>query len=128
LGSTTIDFPTAFDTPALFFGSTPEYISGLSRQLADSLTIGSQLRTAASGVDTSVVLESIGRDLLIFLTASVVVSPTCKVLNLTPILGYLIAGCVLGPHGLDMFANSQADLELGDFGILFLLFSEGAPQ
>jgi len=37
----------------------------------------------------------------------------------------LVAGAILGPHGLDTFSNSKADVELGDFGILFLLFSEG---
>jgi Kef-type K+ transport system membrane component KefB len=26
---------------------------------------------------------------------------------------------------MDIFSNTKADLELGDFGILFLLFSEG---
>eukprot|EP00962_Isochrysis_galbana_P030327 scaffold9828_cov105-Isochrysis_galbana.AAC.1 len=120
-----MSLPT-FDSPAVLFGSTPEYISGISRKLSDSLSVGSQLRSASLGVNTGVVLESIGHDLLIFLTASVLVTPTCKVLKITPILGYLIAGCILGPHGLDVFSNSQADLELGDFGILFLLFSEGA--
>jgi len=119
-----MSLPT-FDSPAVLFGSTPEYISGISRKLSDSLSVGSQLRSASLGVNTGVVLESIGHDLLIFLTASVLVTPTCKVLKITPILGYLIAGCILGPHGLDVFSNSQADLELGDFGILFLLFSEG---
>ena len=34
-------------------------------------------------------------------------------------------GALLGPNALDIFANSKADVELGDFGILFLLFSEG---
>jgi hypothetical protein len=120
-----MSLPAAFDSPAVLFGSTPEYISGLSRKLADSLSIGSQLRSASLGVNTGVVLESIGHDLLLFLTASVLVTPTCKVLKITPILGYLIAGCIMGPHGLNLFSNSQADLELGDFGILFLLFSEG---
>lgn len=46
-------------------------------------------------------------------------------LGTSPILGYLVAGALLGPHGLDVFSNAKADVELGDFGILFLLFSEG---
>ena len=40
-------------------------------------------------------------------------------------MGYLVAGALLGPHGLDVFSNSKANVELGDFGILFLLFEEG---
>ena len=34
-------------------------------------------------------------------------------------------GLILGPNGLNTFSNTEADLQLGDFGILFLLFSEG---
>jgi len=43
----------------------------------------------------------------------------------TPIFGYLLAGTALGSHGLDVFRNSKTDIKLGDFGILFFLFSEG---
>jgi Kef-type K+ transport system membrane component KefB/voltage-gated potassium channel Kch len=74
---------------------------------------------------TSEVLESMGQDLLLFFAATVVVVPLFSYWNLSPILGYLIAGAILGPHALDLFRNSRADIEMGDFGILFLLFSEG---
>jgi Kef-type K+ transport system membrane component KefB/voltage-gated potassium channel Kch len=68
---------------------------------------------------------SLGHDIFIFLVASVFVVPICKSLNITPVLGFLIVGCVLGPYGLGLFSNSEQDIELGDFGILFLLFNEG---
>ena len=102
-----------------------------SRTLFNELDIGSALDiNIKSGnlIDeeaTGAVLESIGQDLLIFLAASVVVTPVSNALSISPILGYLIVGAFLGPHGLDVFSNSKADIELGDFGILFLLFSEG---
>lgn len=94
----------------------------IGKQLSENLSITNARVPEAA---TSMVLESIGRDLLVFLSASVVVTPVASALGITPILGYLIAGAALGPHGLDVFSNSQADVELGDFGILFLLFSEG---
>lgn len=75
--------------------------------------------------ETSIVLESMGQDLLLFLSSSVVVTLVSNALNISPILGYLVAGALLGTHGLDCFSNAKADVELGDFGILFLLFSEG---
>ena len=114
----------------------PEVVSRLpfadfSRSLFDELDIGSALGTDVNKGNlldeeaTGVVLESIGQDLLVFLAASVVVTPISNALGITPILGYLILGALLGPHALDVFANSKADVELGDFGILFLLFSEG---
>jgi len=70
-------------------------------------------------------LDAIGRDLLIFLAAAVFVAPTAKALNTNPILLFLLLGAVLGPHGLNVFSNTEADVELGDFGVLFLLFAEG---
>jgi Kef-type K+ transport system membrane component KefB len=102
----------------------------LGNKLADSLDLGSLSSMNGSGGDvseeaTTMVMGSIGRDLLVFLSASVLVTTVASTLKVTPILGYLVMGAILGPHGLDMFANTKADLELGDFGILFLLFSEG---
>jgi len=108
--------------------SVPMQFEQIGKQLFDNLDIGGALNGNVGNVPeaaTSIVLESIGRDLLVFLAASVIVTPIATTLNITPILGYLLAGALLGPHGLDVFANSKADVELGDFGILFLLFSEG---
>jgi len=102
--------------------------SEFSRQVSDNLDIGDALNRDVGNVPeaaTSMVLESIGKDLLVFLSASVLVTPICASIGITPILGYLVAGALLGSHGLDVFSNSKADVELGDFGILFLLFSEG---
>ena len=107
-----------------------------SRQLSDALDIGGgflsdsdQLGYGGTATipeaETSIVLESIGQDLLLFLASSVVVTLASSAAGTSPILGYLIAGAIFGPHGLDMFSNARADVELGDFGILFLLFSEG---
>jgi Sodium/hydrogen exchanger family len=99
----------------------------MGKDLFDSLNIGKAIGRNVGIPDNtiSIVLDSLGRDILVFLTASVAVTLLSKSLNVTPILGYLLAGALLGPHGLDIFANTKADVELGDFGILFLLFSEG---
>jgi len=70
-------------------------------------------------------LDSLGHDLITFLAASVLVVPVSKVLKVTPVLGFLLLGCAIGPHGFGLFSNTEADLKLGDFGILFLLFIEG---
>ncbi|OEU19828.1 Na_H_Exchanger-domain-containing protein, partial [Fragilariopsis cylindrus CCMP1102] len=67
----------------------------------------------------------IGHDIFIFLIASVFIVPFCKLLDVPPVLGFLLIGCILGPHGFQLFSNSEQDIELGDFGILFLLFNEG---
>ena len=109
-------------------------LNEVSRQLTEALDIGADfLQDSEDGMasmnipeaETSAVLESMGQDLLIFLTSSVLVTLVSNSIGISPILGYLVAGALLGPHGLDVFSNAKADVELGDFGILFLLFSEG---
>ncbi|GFH49216.1 hypothetical protein CTEN210_05692 [Chaetoceros tenuissimus] len=70
-------------------------------------------------------LASLGRDILTFLFVTVLVIPLSNSLGMNPTLLFLLIGCILGPYNLQMFSNNEADLELGDFGILFLLFNEG---
>lgn len=114
----TTSLPNAIDLP----------FDNFATQLRNNLDIGGALNQDLGNIpeqETSLVLESIGRDFFIFLAASVVVTPLADIIGVTPILGYLLLGAWLGPHGADLFANSKADVELGDFGILFLLFSEG---
>lgn len=124
----TLDIPTKMaDLPSL--PELPQLpFDKLASQLRSELDIGGALNEDLGKIpelQTSLVLESVGRDLLVFLAASVVVTPLANTIGITPILGYLVLGAWLGPNGLDFFANSKADYELGDFGILFLLFSEG---
>ncbi|KAJ8610086.1 hypothetical protein CTAYLR_007079 [Chrysophaeum taylorii] len=64
-------------------------------------------------------------DALVFLAATVVVTPACRLLGLSPILGYLVAGVALGPQGLDLFREMAIDDSLAEIGILFLLFEQG---
>jgi Kef-type K+ transport system membrane component KefB/Ca2+-binding EF-hand superfamily protein/voltage-gated potassium channel Kch len=96
-------------------------LSVLPPELTDlllSTTVAANQAGAAS-------IEVLGHDIFIFLAASVVVVPLSRALNVTPVLGFLALGCLIGPYGIELFQNSEADLELGDFGILFLLFNEG---
>jgi len=75
--------------------------------------------------NSAISLEALGSDIFTFLAASVLVVPLSRVLNVTPVLGFLVLGCAIGPFGLNFFSNSEADVQLGDFGIVFLLFIEG---
>lgn len=74
---------------------------------------------------STISLDAFGRDIFTFLAASVLVVPLSRYLDVTPVLGFLALGCAIGPYGLGVFSNSEADLQLGDFGIVFLLFIEG---
>jgi monovalent cation:H+ antiporter-2, CPA2 family len=74
---------------------------------------------------------------LVFLTTAGVVVPVFHKLKVSPVLGFLIAGAVLGPSGIGRLANdyewaakiSIADVEgvskLAELGLVFLLFMIG---
>jgi monovalent cation:proton antiporter-2 (CPA2) family protein len=62
---------------------------------------------------------------VVFLAASTLVVPICKQLNVSPVIGYLAAGLVLGPGGLKQIRDLKDLNVLGEFGISFLLFEQG---
>ncbi len=74
-----------------------------------------------SGVNESGILY----DVLIFLMAAVVVVPAFQRLRTSPVLGYLVAGVLIGPHGLAIIRDSESAHTLAEFGVVFLLFMIG---
>ncbi len=64
-------------------------------------------------------------DVLIFLVAAVIVVPAFQRLRTSPVLGYLVAGILVGPHGLAVIRDSESAHTLAEFGIVFLLFMIG---
>ena len=61
----------------------------------------------------------------IFLAATVIAVPLCRKLGLGSVLGYLIAGIVLGPWGLRVVRDGEATLHVAEFGVVLLLFVIG---
>ena len=55
-------------------------------ELSQLLDRDKALEKVLTGEETTMVLDSIGHDLLIFLTASVIVTPVSRALNVSPIL------------------------------------------
>ncbi|KAB7571861.1 potassium transporter, partial [Verminephrobacter sp. Larva24] len=49
----------------------------------------------------------------------------CRSLKLPPMLGYLVAGVLIGPHALALAQNSEGVRHLGEFGVVFLMFAIG---
>ena len=62
---------------------------------------------------------------LIFLAAAVLVVILFRQLKLPAMLGYLLVGVLIGPHGLALIADNKSARDLGEFGIVFLMFSIG---
>ena len=62
---------------------------------------------------------------LVYLTAGVIAVPLCRRLRLGSVLGYLIAGVIIGPWGLRLISNPQTVLQFSEFGVVLLLFLIG---
>ena len=88
------------------------------------------------GVSSSFQLETY-REALLFLGTAGVIVPLFHRLHVSPVLGFLSAGALLGPHGLGRLAQQYdwlspfalADVDgvakLAEFGLVFLLFMIG---
>ncbi len=64
-------------------------------------------------------------DVLVFLVAAVIVVPIFQRFRSSPILGYLAAGIIIGPHGFAIIGDTKAAHTLAEFGVVFLLFMIG---
>ena len=63
--------------------------------------------------------------ILILLAAAVGVVVLCRLLHLPAMLGYLIVGITIGPHALGWIPDAPETRHLGEFGVVFLMFSIG---
>ena len=61
----------------------------------------------------------------IFLAAAVVVVPLVRRAGLGAVLGYLLAGVIVGPWVLDVVLDEQEVLHFAEFGVVLLLFVIG---
>jgi glutathione-regulated potassium-efflux system protein KefB len=59
------------------------------------------------------------------LGAGVVAAPVFMRLGLGSVLGYLAAGLVIGPFGLQLFTHPQAILHVAELGVVMFLFVIG---
>ena len=60
-------------------------------------------------------------DILTLLCAAVVAVPICQRLGLGSVLGYLVAGVVVGPWGFGFIDKVSEIRHLAEFGVVFLL-------
>lgn len=63
--------------------------------------------------------------LFIFLAASAIAVPIAKKLGLGSVLGYLIAGILIGPFGISLIGEVEDVMHLTEFGVVMMLFLVG---
>ena len=62
---------------------------------------------------------------LILLAIAVLAVVVFRLLRLPPMLGYLLAGVLIGPHALGWIPDNEETRHLAEFGVVFLMFSIG---
>jgi monovalent cation:H+ antiporter-2, CPA2 family len=65
------------------------------------------------------------QSVLLLLAAAVLVVVVFRSLKLPPLLGYLVVGVAIGPHALGLIPDTPESHALGEFGVVFLMFSIG---
>lgn len=63
--------------------------------------------------------------LFIFLTAATIAVPAAKKLGLGSVLGYLIAGIIIGPYVLSLIGDIEEVMHFTEFGVVMMLFLVG---
>ncbi|HSI45442.1 MAG TPA: monovalent cation:proton antiporter-2 (CPA2) family protein [Methylophilus sp.] len=61
----------------------------------------------------------------IYLSAALILVPIFKRLGLGSVLGYLIAGIVIGPYAMKLIADPEHVLHFAEFGVVLMLFLIG---
>jgi CPA2 family monovalent cation:H+ antiporter-2 len=64
-------------------------------------------------------------EVVLLLCAAVCIVPLFRVLRLSPVLGYLVAGTVIGPYGFRLIGDVATTTGIAEFGVIFLLFLIG---
>lgn len=64
-------------------------------------------------------------DALVYLAAAVVCVPLASRYKLGSVLGYLAAGCVIGPHVLGLVKDVEAIMSFAELGVVLMLFVIG---
>jgi len=62
---------------------------------------------------------------LVFLAAAVIAVPLARWLRLGSILGYLVAGVLIGPSVLGLIDAPATILEVAEFGVVLMMFLVG---
>ncbi|MBI1275602.1 potassium transporter [bacterium] len=64
-------------------------------------------------------------DVLLLLAAAVVVVVVFRRMNVSPVLGYLVAGGLIGPYGFGVIKHADSTAGIAEIGVVFLLFMIG---
>lgn len=92
--------------------------------------VGEAMETTSRSVQEAIrdlleFMEGPKSDTLLLLTATALITPFCKRLGVSPILGFLASGMLLGPNGWGLISGIHTTETLAELGIVFFLFEMG---
>lgn len=64
-------------------------------------------------------------DIIILLSAAVFIVIAFWKMNISPVLGYFVAGALIGSHGFNLISSAEVMDNFAEFGVVFLLFIIG---
>ncbi len=71
-------------------------------------------------MDSAILLQA-----FVFLLAAIIAVPIAKRFGLGSVLGYLVAGAIIGPFGLAVFGDPESAMHAAEFGVVIMLFLIG---
>ncbi|MEP0706702.1 cation:proton antiporter [Parvibaculum sp.] len=84
------------------------------------LAAGAAVEAVADGIHVPYLKE-----VIVFLIAAVAVMPLFHWFRASTVLGYLFIGALIGPHGFAIIAQGVGLSQIGELGVVFLLFTIG---
>lgn len=70
-------------------------------------------------------MNAIGEQVLVLLAAAVIAVPLFRRYGFSSVLGYLVAGVIVGPWALGLITGAREILSFSELGVVFLLFIIG---
>jgi monovalent cation:proton antiporter-2 (CPA2) family protein len=70
-------------------------------------------------------MTSLTEQALVFIASAMVLVPLFQKLRFGSVLGYLIAGTLIGPYGLGLISDAESVIHFAELGVVFLLFVIG---
>lgn len=70
-------------------------------------------------------MNSLVSQILVFIGSAIILVPIFQRLRFGSVLGYLMAGIIVGPYGLKLIHDAEHVSHFSEFGVVFLLFMIG---
>ena len=105
----------------------PTAVSQLFEPAAGAAATASKVFEPAASAAREVVghVSNAERDTIFVLLTTALVPPIMNALKLSPVLGFLFAGIVIGPAGFGLVSDVETTTKLAELGVVFFLFEMG---